>query len=100
MADEWAWSPGSHMKVCFVTTGATAPFIGLIESILDRSSTDALVAAGYTHLLIQYGVAKDAMIDKLQLDPSGTQSDSQTGKLIIGGFDFSREGLKEQFMLV
>ena len=89
----------SDMKVCFVTTGATAPFTGLIESVLQPSSIDALNAEGYTHLLIQYGSAKQIMEQNAQEARERIQGLSGTN-LIIDGFDFNQEGLKEQFKMV
>ncbi|KAH7135752.1 glycosyltransferase family 28 C-terminal domain-containing protein [Dendryphion nanum] len=94
MEGTWTWTEGSGMKVCFVTTGATAPFTGLIESVLQPSSIDSLHTSGYTHLLVQYGTAKD-IFDR-QVIAARTRKSSLT----IGGFDFDRDGLKNQFKLV
>lgn len=100
MADSWTWSEGSKMKLCFVTTGATAPFTDLIRSVLQLSSIDALRAAGYTHLLVQYGVAKD-VFDSFVLDArSHVQAEPGKGELVVGGMGFKQEGLREEFLLV
>lgn len=90
MAEAWTWTPGSDMKVCFVTTGATAPFTGLIEAVLQRSSIDALLSEGYTHLLVQYGTARDVFENRV----------SEVPGLIISGIDFDPNGLQAQFQLV
>jgi beta-1,4-N-acetylglucosaminyltransferase len=88
------------MKVCFVTTGATAPFTALIESILKPSSLDALLNEGYTHLLVQYGTAKDIYTDRANATQTYLQQGEKTKQLIIDGMDFDPDGLKEQFKLV
>lgn len=85
-------------KLCFVTTGATAPFIALIESILRPSSLESLLQNGITHVLVQYGTAKDvfeesAAIARAYLEKNGKQ-------LIIDGMDFDPNGLVTQFISV
>lgn len=95
----WTGTGGSTMKVCFVTTGATAPFTGLIESVLRPASIAALQEVGITHLLVQHGTAKDVF------DASSTaaraQSQHEHGKpaLEIQGIDFNPNGLKDLFQL-
>lgn len=82
------------MKVCFVTTGATAPFTGLIEAVLQQKTINALVSDGYTHLLVQYGTAKsifESRVSEIQTSDRG---------LIISGIDFDPSGLQAQFQLV
>ncbi|KAF2874495.1 glycosyltransferase family 28 C-terminal domain-containing protein [Massariosphaeria phaeospora] len=96
----WTWSPGSDKKVCFVTTGATAPFTALIESVLKPSSIEALRNQGYTHLLIQYGTAKDVFSSCAGAAQCNTRKDSRREALTIDGIDFFPEGLKTQFKLV
>lgn len=88
------------MKVCFVTTGATAPFTGLIESVLRSSSIDALLESGYSHLLIQYGTAKDVFQDRANAARTYLQEVSEKHQLTIGGIDFDPDGLTAQFRLV
>ena len=88
------------MKLCFVTTGATAPFTALIESVLKPSSLDALLKEGYTHLLVQYGSAKDIYADRANAAQTYLQQGGKTDKLIIDGIDFDANGLQEQFKLV
>ncbi|KAF2468461.1 uncharacterized protein BDR25DRAFT_304904 [Lindgomyces ingoldianus] len=91
----------SIAKACFVTTGATAPFEALIESVLHPSSIEALQNAGYTHLLVQYGAAKKLFDDRAKIArQSLLEHPLKTEHLEIGGFDFSLDGLKEQFQLV
>jgi len=87
-------------KVCFVTTGATAPFTGLIESVLSPSSIGALREQGYTRLLIQYGTAKQVMDNHAKAARERLQAEDISQPLAIEGFDFDREGLKTQFKLV
>ncbi|KAF2258036.1 hypothetical protein CC78DRAFT_480150 [Lojkania enalia] len=94
------WSPSPNMKVCFVTTGATAPFTALIESVLKPSSIDAFKDAGYTHLLIQYGTAKNVFDSSMGSVRSQLQPEAGKEGLIVGGFDFNPDGLKTQFKLV
>ncbi|KAJ4982913.1 glycosyltransferase family 28 domain-containing protein [Stagonosporopsis vannaccii] len=93
MTAAWNWTPSS--KLCFVTTGATAPFTALIESVLSASSLDALLECGYTHLLVQYGSAKDVYTTALATARSYVQD-----KLIIDGLDFNPDGLQAQLRLV
>ena len=82
------------MKVCFVTTGATAPFTGLIEAVLQQKTIDALASDGYTHLLVQYGTAKSIFESRV------SEIQTSDGGLIISGIDFDPSGLQAQFQLV
>ncbi|KAF2739724.1 hypothetical protein EJ04DRAFT_483918 [Polyplosphaeria fusca] len=91
-------SPDS--KVCFVTTGATAPFTELIRSVLRPSSLDALGHAGYTHLLIQYGTARSVFQQSVEVAQAHLQSEGGKVALTIAGFDFDNNALKDQFKLV
>lgn len=86
-------------KLCFVTTGATAPFTALIESVLSPSSLDTLQNLGFTHMLVQYGSAKDVYTKSFN---SAQQhlAQSQARELIIDGIDFDSDGLRSQFKLV
>ncbi|KAG9204943.1 N-acetylglucosaminyldiphosphodolichol N-acetylglucosaminyltransferase catalytic subunit alg13 [Epicoccum nigrum] len=92
MASTWKWTPDS--KLCFVTTGATAPFNALIESVLSPSSLDALLENGFTHLLVQYGSAKDVFTQALAAARSHVRD-----KVIIDGIDFNPDGLEAQLRL-
>jgi beta-1,4-N-acetylglucosaminyltransferase len=94
MADSWKWT--SESKLCFVTTGATAPFTALIESVLGASTLDALCAGGFTHLLVQYGSAKD-VFDKVS---TLARSHLKQAGFVIDGIDFDPNGLQAQFELV
>ena len=96
MATSWKWTPSS--KLCFVTTGATAPFTALIESVLSPSSLDALFDKGYTHLLVQYGSANDVYTQASRIAQFHMQNRSQ--ELIIEGIDFNPDGLQTQLKLV
>ncbi|KAF3044419.1 N-acetylglucosaminyldiphosphodolichol N-acetylglucosaminyltransferase catalytic subunit alg13 [Didymella heteroderae] len=93
MATEWKWTPTS--KLCFVTTGATAPFTALIESVLTPSFLDALVENGFTHLLVQYGSARDVFTKA-----SSVARAHVLDKMVIDGIDFNPEGLQAQLRLV
>jgi beta-1,4-N-acetylglucosaminyltransferase len=98
MADTWRWT--SQSKLCFVTTGATAPFTALIESVLTPSTLDALRAEGFTHLLVQYGTAKDIFDKCLNAARSHLEQTGQKEGSVIEGIDFDPDGLKTQFRLV
>jgi hypothetical protein len=98
MADTWKWT--SESKLCFVTTGATAPFTALIESILSAASLNALCADSYTHLLVQYGTAKDVFDKSLAAARSHLEAVGKKSSLIIEGIDFESGGLQAQFKLV
>lgn len=93
MADSWNWTPTS--RLCFVTTGATAPFTGLIETVLSREVRVQLIKLGYTHLLVQYGSAKDVYSQCI------TETAEYASKnLVVDGMDFNPDGLQAQFQLV
>jgi|TARA_R110002003_G_scaffold25_5_gene1168 beta-1,4-N-acetylglucosaminyltransferase len=96
--DTWKWTPQS--KLCFVTTGATAPFTALIESVLQSSTLDALRANGYTHLLVQYGSAKDVFEKRSDAARTHIDESKEQGPLIVDGIDFNPDGLQAQFKLV
>jgi hypothetical protein len=98
MADTWKWT--SKSKLCFVTTGATAPFTALIESILSPSSLETLHVEGFTHLLVQYGTAKDVFEQCLAATRSHLEQSGKKVDLIIEGIDFESGGLQAQFKLV
>ena len=95
----WNWTADS--KLCFVTTGATAPFTELIESVLSPTCLDSLREGGFTHLLVQYGSAEDVYKQFSKLASAYIQeTTSSKGALIIDGIDFNPDGLKTQFQLV
>jgi beta-1,4-N-acetylglucosaminyltransferase len=98
MESTWKWTPES--KLCFVTTGATAPFIALIESVLSIPTIEALHAEGFTHLLIQYGSAKEVFTKNCNEALDHLKQDGQEAGMVIEGIDFSSEGLQRQFKLV
>lgn len=98
MAQSWNWTPQS--KLCFVTTGATAPFTALIKSVLCPSSLDTLHSLGYTHLLLQYGTAKQTYDEHLVMACHYLQQAGQSERLVINGIDFNPQGLQAQFKLV
>lgn len=98
MAESWKWT--SDSKLCFVTTGATAPFTALIESVLTPSCLGALQEGGFTHLLVQYGSAKDVYDKCVSTARSYVHNDDDKRHLIIDGIDFNPDGLQAQFQLV
>ncbi|KAJ4316749.1 N-acetylglucosaminyldiphosphodolichol N-acetylglucosaminyltransferase catalytic subunit alg13 [Neodidymelliopsis sp. IMI 364377] len=98
MTTSWKWTANS--KLCFVTTGATAPFTALIESVLNPSSLNALLDNGITHVLVQYGSAKDVYTNASTTARSRVQQDDKQRELIIDGIDFNPDGLQAQFKLV
>lgn len=98
MADAWNWT--AHSKLCFVTTGATAPFTALIESVLTSSSLDSLRDYGFTHLLVQYGSAKGVFERGSSAARTHVQSTEQHGSLVVDGIDFDEDNLAPQFRLV
>jgi len=51
-------------KLCFVTIGATASFSALIQAVLDHAFLYALVAHGYTDMLVQYGQDGEPFFDE------------------------------------
>lgn len=98
MADSWQWKADS--KLCFVTTGATAPFTALIESVLHPSTLDTLRQLGYTHLLLQYGSAKDVYEKAAGLGREHLDQSETAAGLVVDGIDFNPDGLQTQFQLV
>jgi beta-1,4-N-acetylglucosaminyltransferase len=98
MATSWKWTANS--KLCFVTTGATAPFTALIEAVLSPSTLHALSENGFTHLLVQYGSAKDVYTKASETARSHVQRANEKQDLTIGGIDFNPDGLQAQFKLV
>lgn len=82
------------MKSVLVTTGATVPFIPLLELFLLEPVQEVLVNLGYTNLVIQYGHAPEELVSKL-LKSTTTTATGTTGtitsnkpKLKISGFSF------------
>jgi beta-1,4-N-acetylglucosaminyltransferase len=98
MEDSWKWTPES--KLCFVTTGATAPFAALIESVLSIPTVEALRTEGFTHLLVQYGTAKDIYTKCCDNVLDHLKQGGREAGLVIEGIDFDTGGLKTQFKLV
>jgi len=90
----------TNRKLAFVTTGATAPFIALIESVLKPSTLDCLLQNGYTHLLIQYGTAKDVFSVGADTAREYLKQNHMDQKFIIDGIDFDSGGLIDQFKMV
>lgn len=87
-------------KLCFITTGATAPFTKLIEGILSHSSLEALLQCGVTHVFIQYGTAKDVYETSTEAAREYLKQKGAENNLEIDGMDFDSSGLDEQFKLV
>lgn len=87
-------------KLCFVTTGATAPFTALIESVLSPSTLDTIQSLGITHILVQYGSAKDVYASGLERARAHLQQVEEKRELVIDGIDFDQNNLQSQFKLV
>ncbi|KAF2137327.1 glycosyltransferase family 1 protein [Aplosporella prunicola CBS 121167] len=81
-------------KHCFVTIGATAAFDALITAVFQQSFIQALVAAGYTDLLVQYGQRGKRLFAELS-----KQEHCKASGLAIHGFDFAKDGLFSQMRL-
>jgi len=76
-------------KVCFVTIGATAAFDALVQTCFQPNFINALAAAEYTDLLVQYGRDGQELFEEL--------SSSQDLKGIVSrGFDFNSKGLGDE----
>lgn len=84
-------------KLCFVTVGATAPFLGLLLSVFSPDFMEALSQAGYTHLLIQYGQNGQIYYENfLTRYPPGSP---ERHGIEIDGFDFNPAGLKQEMRM-
>ena len=84
------------IKRCFVTVGATASFTPLIKQILSQSFLETLAKHDYTELRIQYGKnGQKTFDDYLWLVPDNVK---QRLGVSISGFDFRRDGLREEMM--
>lgn len=84
------------IKRCFITVGATASFTSLIRNALSTSFLETLHKHNYTHLRIQYG--KDGQ--KVFEDYAWVLPDDLKQRLSIdiSGFDFRKDGLKEEML--
>lgn len=71
------------MKSVFVTTGATVPFIPLLELFLDNDILDSLISLGFDRLIIQYGDAPKELVLKLM-----EKNKTFNPRLDISGFTF------------
>lgn len=91
MASDDTAPPG---RLCFVTIGATAAFDSLIAATLDRAFVNALIKAGYTNLLIQYGKDGKTLFEKLTVELPASSKSAMT----INGFDFNRDGLAQEMI--
>lgn len=80
------------MKLCFVTVGATASFVPLVEQVLSSKFLETLAARQFTHLAIQYG--KDG--EKIYKD--FLDSEKSHHGLTLGGFDFKPSIEQEMIM--
>lgn len=54
--------PDMTAKRVFVTTGATIPFLGLIEACLAGATLEVLASLGFTEMVVQYGKAPTGII--------------------------------------
>lgn len=87
-----------HCRICFVTIGATARFDSLIKAVLSPRFLQALQSMAYTDLMIQHGT-EGAKLYREFVEASPAGSEGQYG-LKIKGFDFKKQGLKEEFRSV
>ena len=83
-------------KVCFVTIGATAAFDTLIDKTTDHQFLQALGELGYTALRLQYGKTGSSLIDRAtdRLE----SSEERECFLPISGFDFKKDGLRDDML--
>lgn len=75
------------MKECFITTGATAKFIELIQAALSPECLQTFIDNGFTRLNFQCGESMSAFEE---LKPEDTRG------LVIHGFDFNKNGLTKE----
>ncbi|EAS35197.1 beta-1,4-N-acetylglucosaminyltransferase [Coccidioides immitis RS] len=90
--------PGSPVKLCFVTVGATASFNSLLREVLSPFFLGALRKEAYTHLLLQVGQLGYQVLDEF-LQENGPDLKEKFG-LTIEGFDYNVDGLKQEMMAV
>jgi beta-1,4-N-acetylglucosaminyltransferase len=87
--------PPRKTKTCFVTVGATAPFDGLIEAILEPKFLQALHEANYTDLQIQHGYEdQDNLFSHLSRQ-SNVSEFCESSHLKLTGFAFDKDGLNK-----
>jgi len=84
-------------KRCFVTIGATASFNKLLAAVLQPAFLDALRAAHYTELRIQYGKEGQTIFEKLK---NALPLDQGDQSIEITGFDFKTAGLRDEMVAV
>ena len=87
-------------KLCFVTTGATAPFTELIKAVLSEDSLNALIENKVTHLFIQFGAAEEIFETSAKAARQYLAQQGKEKQLEVDGMDFDSSGLVEQFKLV
>jgi beta-1,4-N-acetylglucosaminyltransferase len=75
------------MKVCLITTGATAKFPELIQAALAPDCLQSFVDNGFTHLNFQCGESFNSFDDFKPADTKG---------LDIQAFDFNKSGLNKE----
>jgi beta-1,4-N-acetylglucosaminyltransferase len=78
---------GKVMKVCLITTGATAKFSELIQAALAPDCLQAFVDNGFTHLNFQCGESFSSFDAFKPADTKG---------LNIQAFDFNKSGLNKE----
>ncbi|KAL3464080.1 glycosyltransferase family 28 C-terminal domain-containing protein [Aspergillus heterothallicus] len=84
-------------KLCFVTVGATASFLLLLESILNSVFLESLSRHDYTHLLIQYGEDGQSIFDDFTTKRPLGHPDLHG--IVLDGFDFKQSGLDSEIRL-
>lgn len=81
-------------KLCFLTTGATAPFHSLLRSALSPPFLCALAANDYTDLLLQHGQGGSQVLESIV--PAEPDGDRSAHGVHVAGFDFRTDGLVEE----
>jgi beta-1,4-N-acetylglucosaminyltransferase len=85
-------------KLCFVTVGATASFNALVKEVLDSKFLEALHANNYTDVMIQYGEHGKEIFR--EFSATYGRAVLENYGLLVTGFDFNLEGLKQEIMTV
>lgn len=87
-------TPSQPSKLCFLTTGATAPFPALLHSALSAPFLRALAASNYSDLLLQLGQGGLQILESLiPAEPDGRRN---AHGVRIAGFEYQVEGLTEE----
>jgi beta-1,4-N-acetylglucosaminyltransferase len=81
-------------RTCFVTVGATASFINLVQAVLEQRFLKKLSSLGYSHLRVQYGKDGESTVAKsLGLERITSEHLGNFCGIDIVGFEFKPEGV-------